>query len=231
MSVSRMAGKHAGFSDLFRLRRWNGYVLLVVAVLELGYGVLSWQYLSLIDAEAAGVDAATLNAQWLTFTRAQDRFMNAYAVIGILGLLLSGTWIYGAVKNARLLDPGKPRISPGMAIGWHLVPLANLIMPYRAMVQTYNSSVRPPRALTDAPPPVFPWWWGLWLLTTTVATVSIWLSSGDEADQLIASWIDVINATPIVASVYLWWRVIDLLTDLQMAAGSDAAHSNKEVIQ
>lgn len=220
-----------GLHNLSRLRRWNGLAMLPLAVLELAYGVSNWQYLNLQHAEETGGTTAEIDARWLAFQNMEELVMNAYMIVTLLCLVLGGTWIYGAVKNAAILDPGPRRISPGWAIGWHVIPFANLFMPFRAMKQTWNSSVQPPRPLDSPAPPVLTWWWGLWLATMALGFLAIGLSLNmDPAGYAAAAWVDIANTPLMVASIYLWWLVIDQITDLQ-AGRRTATHSHKEVIQ
>lgn len=205
-----------GYSGLSRLRRFNGVALLAMAVMELVYGVTSWQYLGVLNAE---VPEAELDARWQAFERMAVLVDNYYMIVSILCLILGGAWIYAAVKNAALLDPGPDRISPGWAIGWHFVPFANLFKPFQAMKQTYNSSRRPPRPLDAPVDPALRWWWALWLLTLLPAVgSSVLFSSSDSDHYAAAALIEVIGTPFMVVSIYLWWTVITLISDLQSRA-------------
>ena len=216
-------------TGLSRLRRFNGAALLAMAAVELVYGVISIQYLELLFA-----DPVNLDQEWAGFQARHDRVVSIYSIILVACNILGATWVYGAVRNADLLDPDRQRISPGWAIGWHLVPIANFFMPYRAMKQTYNSSTRPAREL-DAPlPRLFPVWWGFWLATNMAVIIPGFIyGDATPSDRMLvfAGVTDVVLAPLSVVAIYLWWMVITRITDLQGAPRPGAFHSNKEVIQ
>lgn len=63
----------------------------------------------------------------------------------LIALFVSGflilKWIYRVNLNAAVWAPGKP-ISPAWSVGWFFVPFANLLMPFRAMAETWRISHR-----------------------------------------------------------------------------------------
>ena len=220
------------YHDLTAVRRLVGLALLVMAGADLAYGVSSWQYLSLAG-DIANLDDTALNARWEAYRAFEAPMLRIYHIAMIACYVLGATWTWGAARNAARLVPGPDRISAAGAVGWYIVPIGNLFMPYRAMRQIFNSSTRPPRELNAPAPSVLRWWWGIWLLVSAIVVITLVLPIGPDGDMMSATaLIDVINTPLSVLSLWLWWQVVTLITHLQRAARPDApTNSAQEVIQ
>src|SRR5579863_1150161 len=96
----------------------------------------------------------------------------ALAVNGAIPLILAIVvffWIYRAAVNARRLGAANLRHSPGWAVGWFFVPIANLGMPYRAMGEIWRASADPARWQEQRVPSLLRWWWFLGLFASIAA--------------------------------------------------------------
>ena len=72
--------------------------------------------------------------------------------------------------------------SPGWAVGWYFVPIANLWKPYQAMKEIWRVNV------SDTTPSIFPWWWLFWILTSFLGNLSAQASLfWDSENNLIQS--------------------------------------------
>ncbi len=49
-------------------------------------------------------------------------------------------WTYRSAANARALGAGGFEITPGWAVGWHFIPIANLWMPFKAFSEFWRAS-------------------------------------------------------------------------------------------
>lgn len=222
------------YYDLGRLRIAVGLALLVMAAAELAYGVSSWQYLQLAGQIADGaLTEAEIDARWTAFLAFETPMLRVYQIALIACYVLGASWILGAARNAARLVPDPRRISPGGALGWYLVPIANLFVPFQAMRQIFNSSTRPPRELDAPAPSVLHWWWGVWLLVSAIVVITLLLPVGPDTDMVATTaLIDVVNTPLSVAGLWLWWQVVTVITHLQRAARPDApTNSAQEVIQ
>src|SRR4051812_12371242 len=99
-----------GFKDPTRLTRFT-----VVAV-------SIWTTINLIYALLFYADGGLAGSAGLV---AMPRFL-----VLLSCFLLVGMWIYRTNANAHALG-GAVSITPGWAVGWFVVPLANLVMPYQ----------------------------------------------------------------------------------------------------
>ena len=68
-------------------------------------------------------------------------------------------WMYRAAANLGELRPGAITMSPSACVGWWFVPVASLVMPFRAMKQVYLASVASPTT------GLLPIWWTLWIVS------------------------------------------------------------------
>ena len=219
------------YYDLSRLRLVVGLALLVMAGAELAYGVSSWQYLSLVG-DLANLDDAALNVRWDAYQAFEAPMLRVYQLALIACYVLGATWTWGAAWNAARLVPNPDRISAGGAVGWYLVPIANLFMPYRAMRQIFNSSTRPPRPLDADAPALLRWWWGMWLLVAVIVMVSLFMPPDPDTDMVTKmALLDVVNTPLSVLSIWLWWQVVTVITNLQKAARPAAPTFSEEVTQ
>ena len=98
-------------------------------------------------------------------------FLPSDAVTGIVGIsqlvlfcLLGITflrWIYRANKNLRELSGRTMYFTPGWAVGWYFVPIANLFKPFQAMKEIWEVSHKN----QDDATALLGVWWALWLIS------------------------------------------------------------------
>jgi hypothetical protein len=90
----------------------------------------------------------------------------SYVVFLVVGIALFCVFVYRANVNADALVPSGMEFTPGWAVGWFFVPLANLFKPYQVVSEIYRASV--PEADPDfwsvaSVPFYLPLWWGSWI--------------------------------------------------------------------
>jgi hypothetical protein len=98
------------------------------------------------------------------------------ARLGTIVLFL--IWLYRAYANLSPLKARDLEFTPGWAVGWWFIPLANLIKPYQAVAEAWRES-DPDYSeeygfLTSSieNPWVFPIWWGSWILGNIIARIA-----------------------------------------------------------
>ena len=121
-------------------------------------------------------------------------------------------WIYRANYNARALGATRMRFTPGWAVGWHFIPIANLWKPYQAMKEICRASLRPSRWWEEKAPSLLPLWWGLWLLTSGAEGVS-WTASAEEVEGMS----EVIRQALQVPLALVMVSIINRVHMMQMA--------------
>jgi hypothetical protein len=77
-------------------------------------------------------------------------------------------WLYRAHANLPALGATGLKFSPGWAVGWWFVPLANLIQPYRVVAEVWRESV-PGAREGGSVPPLVAVWWGAFLIANMLS--------------------------------------------------------------
>ena len=92
-------------------------------------------------------------------------------------------WLYRASDNARALGARDMMVSPGWAVGWYFVPLANLGMPYVTMRDLWKASARPRDWQVENAPVTIALWWACWIVANAAGLIAfrIALEMGKEA--------------------------------------------------
>jgi hypothetical protein len=136
---------------------------------------------------------------------------------------LVGRWIYLTNANAHFLSDDMT-ITPGWSVGWFFVPFANLVKPYEGVKQTWRASHRSGGLPEDAGSQLLPWWWGLWLVTNILSSVSVQLESGiDEPTPLGVVYLDVAIAALNVPLCLILIRLMRRLSHVQVLARQTSA--------
>ena len=116
-------------------------------------------------------------------------------------------WQFRAQSNLHAMGVGSLRFTPGWAVGWWFIPLANIVMPYRAMRELWQAS-EPGAGAVDwkmvRPSPLLGVWWAAWLLGRYVLPTVAFGFSNETIDGLIArSWLFIGTEVAIIAAAIL----------------------------
>jgi hypothetical protein len=120
-----------------------------------------------------------------------------YIVLAIVFL----RWIYRANKNLHILSSWRMRFTPGWAVGWYFIPIANLFKPYQAMKEIWQVS-----HCDDDPGHhrLVILWWFVWIISTVLGRFVI--KSAIRADDP--------ESYATMASVYIASDAMDLLLNI-----------------
>ena len=110
-------------------------------------------------------------------------------LIWVVCAVLILRWIYRVVKNARILTRGHGVDStPGWAVGWYFIPIANLWKPFKPVEEAWQASEDPANPAGVDTPGRLRWWWGLWLVMNVLGNLAGRLSMrGQTAGDAAAS--------------------------------------------
>ena len=79
-------------------------------------------------------------------------------------------WIYRIASNTRFLaGANKMEYTPGWAVGWYFVPIANFWKPYQAMKEVWTLNVARDGGLGAPVATLLPLWWTLWIVWNLVS--------------------------------------------------------------
>lgn len=205
--------------DLSCLARACVALLWVMVLAEVIYAADSYAFGSFLDAVEAGtLSDAEVEAEATRIDAQAQAVGLGYLAAFVVTALVSGTWIYRASWNASQIQPSKDRITPGWAIGWFFIPILAFWKPYRAMVQTGNSSADPQGDIDESPPGYVTLWWGLWVVTNIVGNLSFRLSNRAETieDFRLIKTIDLVTAPAAIVTALLFMRLIKTITAAQL---------------
>ena len=95
--------------------------------------------------------------------------------------VIVGRWIYRASANAHAMSD-QLDITPGWAVGWYFVPIANLFKPFQAMKEIWLACHPSSGGYDDKAPAILGWWWGLWLVSNFIGNVIFRMDMNGTAD-------------------------------------------------
>lgn len=132
-------------------------VIAVVALIELGLRAF---HLSLIGRARSGVSVSF--AQGKASADRVDAVAVLQSVIFLTIAVLWLIWQHRAQRNLSALGASNLKYRPGWAVGWWLIPVANLAVPYRTVRELYKASAPDAGALdwvTMRTSALLPIWW------------------------------------------------------------------------
>ena len=105
------------------------------------------------------------------------------SVLIFAAMIVVGIWIYRVSANAHTLSD-EMTISPGWAVGWYFVPIANLFKPFQAMKEVWLASHFRGNWHGEPTPGLLGWWWALWIVTNILSSISFRI--GVEQPEVLA---------------------------------------------
>lgn len=144
-----------------------------------------------------------------------------FAVVFIASIVLTCMWIYRAHANVIAADAGPLENSPGWAVGWFFVPIANLFKPFQAMRELWNVSHNQADGFSQESPHLLKLWWGFWIVSNIVTNISTrsMFASG-EIGQSSATILDVIGG---LLSIPAAWFLLQIVRQVNSAQRSTLA--------
>lgn len=202
------------FRDLVGLSRvLKGFLVVYLGIV--GIALWSgWLELQLLDRVANGVAVSQAAAEQ------NDSRQGTVGVLQVVVFLVTAVlflrWTYLSNSNAHALGAFGMHYSPGWAVGWYFIPIANLWKPYQALKETFKASH--PDFGQDwrlAPhPEILPLWWLLWIIGTFVGVAALRVArQADTLDELRVS--SVLMFVSYAVDLPLAVLVIVLVSKLQ----------------
>lgn len=126
-------------------------------------------------------------------------------------------WIYRAHANLR--EAGREiEYSPGWAVGWYFIPIANLFKPFGAMRELWSESHLSEDSYGGEAPGNLAPWWGAWIIGSILSNVSLRLSlMGDGSNQQIAIILSVAANVFIIVAAWLIYQIVGTITQAQLS--------------
>jgi len=153
-----------------------------------------------------------------------------FMLVGLAGglvlascVVLFCVWVHRANRNAHALGARGMEFTPGWAVGWFFVPVANLFKPYQAVREIHQASDpdldRSDEGATlawrwsERPAPVqLKLWWGTWLVMNVVENAGLRLTfREDAASRATSSWLGVAGAVAAIpCTLLLIWVIFEI---------------------
>jgi hypothetical protein len=152
---------------------------------------------------------------------ASDVRLWTISVIGfVLAVAVAVTWLlwqHRAQTNLSALGGGPPAFTPGWAVGAWFLPVANLVLPSRAVRELVGRSAGPTRQ--EAVRSVTPWWAGLLAgLVLQVVSFALWAVPNPTPLMLVVSDILAIAAS----AAWVWSAILAMRLIRAVDAGQDS---------
>lgn len=125
------------------------------------------------------------------------------------------TWLYRVVANGPALGGRGLRFTPGWAVGWWFVPVANLVRPFQAVAEAWGVAGRDQGARLGL---LLPAWWGLSVLGVVSHFVAVQSGGDDIAGLRNAAVVDVVASVVLAVDAMLCILLILQLTGRQERA-------------
>ena len=147
-----------------------------------------------------------------------------YAAVGLTDALLTlvtivffSMWIYRAAANIVVAGTVGFDYTPGWAVGWFFIPIANLFKPYAAMRQIWNASHGRQGDQLEQAEGLLAIWWGCWLLSNIASNISLRLTLNPASPEELQTGLQIGTFAALV-SLALYpaaYRLVDRITTAQ----------------
>lgn len=199
----------------YDLSLWGRAAMTALVIFAVASGVMTWNLFGAVGLFQEAFAGTVTDDEYLQRAQAMndrgERFW--YPTLGMMYacLALCGLWIYRATANGLAAHPVDGAITPTMAVVWYVVPFANLILPYKATVQTWEGLHQGRR---DWPTLGLIWWalWGIWLVGNVYAN-GITRTAETFEDFYLATIIDLCMTLIIIPTALLFAKLIKDMTD------------------
>lgn len=137
-------------------------------------------------------------------------------VVGLLNWFLQiaapipiAMWIYRAHANLVAMKCPDLKYSPGWAVGWYFIPIANLIEPFRAMRELWQRSHSLESGAVRDAPEMAPWW-TTFIAANTLSFITAFSSAHDKQDLF-----GLLSLALCIASAWCLLQIINKVTQAQ----------------
>jgi hypothetical protein len=125
-----------------------------------------------------------------------------FAIAGIIWL----AWQHRSQADLHALRIPSLEYTPGWAVGWWLIPFANLVKPFQTVRELWKASGPDPRWWLTATWSIIGWWWAAWIVGDVLGRFAFTLFVDDAStiDSLIAAdrWLIASDALSLIAAIF-----------------------------
>lgn len=135
---------------------------------------------------------------------------NIWLLIAVLSFILLLVWAFRVAANVHGLG-GKVSFEPPWAVGWLIVPVANVWMAFVVIEEIWRASVDAHDWNTHHAPWLVVYWWGAWAAACILGALAYYTGALPVKIAYLAAHI---------MYAYLLGRVVTHVRDLQQAQAS-----------
>lgn len=167
--------------------------------------------INFLSAALAGDGVTEAGAEMNDMRQAAVAIIHLVVYIALVVAFL--LWLHRSAKNLPALGnpPSRVEFTPGWAVGWFFVPLANLFMPYKAVREVWEKSDPAIKTEVDlaftpaASTPLLLGWWVSWIAMNVMgrATSRLGRDAATIETMVWATWVDVVGDLVGIVSAVL----------------------------
>lgn len=192
-------------------------ILLIIGAIATAFSIvvetISLPFLTALEEQDVADDPAAAVVVLVVFL-----FAVVELIIYITTVVFFVMWLYRAYSNLRAFDPLRPLDhSPGWAAGSFFVPFANLIIPYRAVRETWQKSGPADETLFAEPKPplFFPVWWLFWILASIAGNIAMRASFSGNVDLTTVTMTSVTASVLSIVAAFFAYMVVNAIDKRQ----------------
>ena len=198
----------AGVSTLVQRARVAGFAIYAtIAIFALTLVGELLEVAGLIDLAAPEGDPLALSYTVV---------LVANFVIFIGSVVAVSMWIHRAHANLHESGMVVLNFTPGWAVGWYFIPIANLFKPFQAMRELWTESHQIRDSFGAQLPGMLGTWWACWIVGNILGNVSTRLSlMGDGSNFQVAAAIGAASTVSLIAAAWFLLQIIREITAAQ----------------
>lgn len=142
----------------------------------------------------------------------------------LLSVILVAMWIHRG--HARLLAYGADGLeyTPGWAVGWYFVPIANLFKPFGAMKELWSTSLHGEGRVDEGTPGLLSGWWATWIIGNILSNIAMRMEMSSSMSGSAASfWLSAAGTVLTAVCAVLLIRIIAQVTEAQTSGRLSSA--------
>lgn len=213
------------FRDPKRLTHWLQWLLVAVAFIHIMFGVCAVLQALMLYAMTNDFPSALMLSIAGRAKELREGALGTFVSMACFGVMaVFATWTYRMNSNIHVLGANHLRFTPGWAVGWYFVPVANLWKPYQVMRELWLASSNPADWQADRAGKLVGWWWAGWLACLLISFVSFtYLASYSVEDDVFATlmWVEVlgvVSSALVLVTAILAYLVVARIGGFQAQA-------------
>jgi Domain of unknown function (DUF4328) len=134
-----------------------------------------------------------------------DQRVATTSVIWLVVVVLTGivwlVWQHRSQANLHAARLRELHYTPGWAVGWWLIPFANLVKPFQTVRELWKASGGEEEWWLSKTSPVIGWWWGSWLASAALGRVAAASFDGARTIDALISASRLFLATGVLLAI------------------------------